>query len=233
MRNIYSAVDSSAIYESLNKQGFARVPRVLSLDQCQMFIDGYEDDDSYRSTINMARYRFGSGQYRYFKYPLQNHLVELRQQSYDFLLPVAKKWAADLKQEVHFPYEHQQYLMDCNDAGQVRPTPLILKYQQGDYNCLHQDLYGDLVFPLQLVIMLSDCEVDFTGGELVLTEQRPRMQSRAHVLQLKRGEAAIFAVNQRPVLGARGYYKVTMRHGVSTLQSGVRYTLGIILHDAK
>lgn len=233
MNNIYASVDQAAIYENLNKRGFARVSNLLSEDQCQAFIDGYNNDNNYRSTINMSRYNFGSGQYRYFKYPLQNVLVELRQQSYDFLAPVARKWAEHLKQEVLFPSNHQEYLVNCHNFGQPRPTPLILQYHQGDYNCLHQDLYGDIVFPMQLVIMLSDCEKDFRGGELVLTEQRPRMQSRAHVLQLKRGEAAIISVNHRPVLGTRGYYKATMRHGVSAVESGVRHTLGIILHDAK
>ena len=214
MDDYFSLVDSTATRVALNTQGFARIPEFLSPEICRNFIQGYSQDLLYRSTINMQRFNFCSGQYRYFKYPLEERLTSLRRQSYEFLRPVAKQWAADLKQ------------------NQVRPTPLILRYQQGDYNCLHQDLYGDLVFPLQLIVMLSDPAADFTGGELVLTEQRPRMQSRAHVLNLAHGEAVIIAVNHRPAAGTRGYYRVVMKHGVGEIHGGTRHTLGIILHDA-
>tara|TARA_B110000977_G_scaffold170940_1_gene222079 strand:+ start:3889 stop:4590 length:702 start_codon:yes stop_codon:yes gene_type:complete len=232
MDDYFSLVDSTATRVALNTQGFARIPEFLSPEICRNFIQGYSQNLLYRSTINMQRFNFGSGQYRYFKYPLEERLTSLRRQSYEFLRPVAKQWAADLKQNFQFPERYQDYLDCCHQAGQVRPTPLILRYQQGDYNCLHQDLYGDLVFPLQLIVMLSDPAADFTGGELVLTEQRPRMQSRAHVLNLAHGEAVIIAVNHRPAAGTRGYYRVVMKHGVGEIHGGTRHTLGIILHDA-
>ncbi len=232
MDNLFSLVDPTATRVALNTRGFARIPGFLSPDSCRNFVQGYSQDALYRSTINMQRYNFGSGQYRYFKYPLEQTLSSLRHQSYDFLRPVAEQWAADLKQDFQFPERYEDYLNCCHQAGQLRPTPLILRYEQGDYNCLHQDLYGDLVFPLQLIVMLSDPDADFAGGELVLTEQRPRMQSRAHVLNLALGEAVIIAVNHRPAAGARGYYRVVMKHGVGEVHRGVRQTLGIILHDA-
>lgn len=233
MPDYFSAVNQNTLLSQLDQQGYACIPNLVPVSMCQDFIKGYTDDTRYRSTINMARYNFGNGQYRYFMYPLPDALNQLRQQSYDFLLPLAKEWASNLNQNVAYPDSHDDYLKLCHEAGQTRPTPLILRYEQGDYNCLHQDLYGELNFPLQLIVMLSDPERDFEGGELVLTEQRPRMQSRAHVLHLKQGEAAIIAVNYKPKVGARGYYRVTMRHGVSELKSGCRHTMGVILHDAK
>ena len=180
----------------------------------------------------MARHGYGRGEYRYFAYPLPELVAELRSALYERLVPIANGWRESLGAGEPFPAMHAEYLERCHAAGQMRPTPLILRYGPGDYNCLHQDLYGDLVFPLQAAFLLSEPGKDFTGGEFVLTEQRPRMQSRVNVVPLKAGEAVIFAVNHRPVQGSRGTYRVTMRHGVSPVRSGSRHTLGIILHDA-
>jgi len=233
MHNYYSAVNQENILEEIDRKGFTCTPNLVPIPICKDLIKSYADDTLYRSTINMARYSFGQGQYRYFKYPLPNLINTLRKHSYDFLLPLARQWAYNLKQDLSYPDFYADYLRLCHQAGQARPTPLILRYEQGDYNCLHQDLYGELNFPLQLIVMLSDPHKDFDGGELVLTEQRPRMQSRAHVLNLEQGEAAIIAVNYKPKLGTRGYYRATIRHGVSELKKGYRHTMGVILHDAK
>ena len=233
MQDFFSKIDQENTLEQLNERGFVRIPDLLPEQYCNSFINGYTDDLRYRSTINMARYNFGEGQYRYFSYPLPSGLGELRSQSYAFLLPLARKWARDLQQDIIYPDCHEGYLELCHQAGQNRPTPLILRYNQGDYNCLHQDLYGDLFYPLQLIVMLNKPGSDFDGGELVLTEQRPRMQSRAHVIKLQQGEGVFIAVNERPKLGARGYYRVKMRHGVSEITKGTRYTMGVVLHDAK
>lgn len=181
----------------------------------------------------MARHGFGRGEYKYFCYPLPEIIQDLRTNFYPRLAKVANAWEETLGREPSYPTEHEAYLKKCHAAGQTRPTPLLLKYGAGDYNCLHQDLYGDLFFPLQVAFLLSEPERDFTGGEFVLVEQRPRMQSRVEVVSLRQGEGVIFAVNQRPVRGSRGYYRVGMRHGVSRLRSGERHTLGVIFHDAK
>jgi hypothetical protein len=215
----------------LLEQGFTRVPGILKKKQCEALISNY-DENIYRSTINMQRYNFGRGEYKYFAYPLPDLITSLRQSFYKSLLPVAKAWADRLKIAADFPKTHDDYIKHCHSNGQLRPTPLILKYKEGDYNTLHQDLYGNIHFPYQAAIMLSD-PAGYAGGEFTLIEQRPRMQSVAHLQQLMQGEAIIFAVNEFPKLGKCGYYRAKLRHGVSVLRSGSRYTLGIILHDAR
>jgi hypothetical protein len=204
---------------------------LLSAEEREALIAAYEEDRLFRSTVVMARHGFGKGEYRYFSNPLPELIGTLRKALYARLIPVANQWRERLGQGDPLPAEHAEYLELCHAAGQTRPTPLLLRYGPGDYNCLHQDLYGDLSFPLQAAFLLSE-PAGFEGGEFVLTEQRPRMQSRVHVVPLKAGEAVIFAVNHRPVQGAKGTYRVTMRHGVSPVRSGSRHTLGIILHDA-
>jgi hypothetical protein len=214
---------------ALDGCGWAVLPKLLTPDECRALISRYDDNAQFRSKVVMARHGFGRGEYKYFAYPLPPRVAELRESLYPRLVPIANRWSERLKSEVRFPPAHQEFLKRCHDAGQTRPTPLLLKYGPGDYNCLHQDLYGERVFPLQVAILLSK---DFEGGEFVLTEQRPRMQSRASVVPLTQGDGVVFAVNHRPVEGARGPYRVTMRHGVSTIRSGERHTLGIIFHDA-
>jgi hypothetical protein len=220
------------IYADLDKRGWATTGSLLSEDERRALIAGYGDDERFRSTVVMARHGYGRGEYRYFSYPLPELVRTLRERLYDALLPVANRWREALGQGDPFPASYQQFLEGCHAAGQKRPTPLLLRYGPGDYNCLHQDLYGEWVFPLQAAFLLSEPERDFTGGEFVLTEQRPRMQSRVEVVPLQAGEAVIFAVNHRPVAGTRGTYRVAMRHGVSELRSGSRHTLGVIMHDA-
>jgi hypothetical protein len=192
----------------------------------------YADDEHFRSRVPMARHGFGRGEYRYFNYPLPELVAELRGAVYPQLVPIANRWNASMGLAVRYPAAHAEFIARCHAAGQRRPTPLLLQYGAGDYNCLHQDLYGEHVFPLQLAILLSEPGRDFSGGEFVLTEQRPRMQSRADVVPLRQGDAVVFAVHQRPVQGTRGSYRVNMRHGVSRVRSGHRHTLGIIFHDA-
>jgi hypothetical protein len=216
----------------LDTQGFAIIKGVINPPDCRAIAAQFDQDDHFRSTIDMSRYGFGRGKYRYFKAPLAPELAELRTALYDLLLPCANAWQATLGLPL-FPLSHVQFLELCHRAGQVRPTPLLLHYRDGDYNCLHQDIYGDLVFPIQAAILLDRPGIDFTGGEFVLTEQRPRRQSRASVAPLGQGDAVIFAVNSRPVMGTHGPYRVSMRHGVSTIHQGQRRTLGIILHDAR
>lgn len=220
------------IHAELDQRGWSLTGPLLGESERSELIQAYSDDSRYRSTVVMARHGYGRGEYRYFAYPLPEPVAALRPALYERLVPLANRWRNGLGSAAAFPETHAEYLHLCHAAGQTRPTPLILRYGPGDYNCLHQDLYGDLVFPLQAAILLSEPGTDFTGGELVLTEQRPRMQSRVSVVPIEAGEAVIFAVNQRPVQGARGTYRVTMRHGVSEVRSGSRYTLGIILHDA-
>jgi hypothetical protein len=218
------------IAAGLNERGWATTGALLTDSERRQLIASYDDQLLFRSTVVMARHGFGRGEYRYFAYPLPPLVQSLRELLYERLLPVANGWRAALGAEP-FPDTHAEFLERCHAAGQTRPTPLLLSYGPGDYNCLHQDLYGDWVFPLQAAFLLTD-PASFEGGEFVLTEQRPRMQSRAQVVPLKAGEAVIFVVNHRPVRGTRGTYRVAMRHGVSELRSGSRHTLGVILHDA-
>lgn len=227
------SIDWNVVKTRLDDTGFASLGRLLDAPTCSHIIKNYDDDTLYRSTINMARHNFGRGQYRYFTYPLPGLIQTLRQDLYPHLAAIANDWTATLGTHPHYPPSHADFIKHCHAEKQTRPTPLVLRYGPGDYNCLHQDLYGDILFPLQIVIMLSNPKTDFTGGEFVATEQRPRMQSRAHVVPLVRGEAVVFAVNERPVQGRLRPYRVKMRHGVSTLVSGTRHTLGIIFHDAR
>lgn len=225
-------LDWVAIAEALDARGSATTGPLLTPSECQSLAACYGDDGLFRSRIVMARHGFGSGEYKYFAYPLPEIVGGLRTGLYARLARVANVWLARMGREGDFPAEHAAFVARCHAAGQTRPTPLLLQYEAGDYNCLHQDLYGPTVFPIQVAFLLSEPGVDFTGGEFVLVEQRPRMQSRPEVIALAQGEAVIFAVNERPVAGAKGDYRVKMRHGVSRLRSGRRHTLGVILHDA-
>jgi hypothetical protein len=227
-----SSLDWSAISRSLDAEGLATTGVLLSPTACRQLAALYGQDSGFRSRVVMQRHGFGQGEYRYFERPLPDAVQHLRESLYPPLARVANGWNAALGIERRFPDTLAAWLKACHAAGQSRPTPLLLKYQAGDYNCLHRDLYGDMVFPLQLTILLSDPLRDFTGGAFMLTEQRPRMQSRGHVVTLQQGEAVIFAVNERPVKGTRGWYRTAMRHGVSTVRSGQRFTLGVIFHDA-
>jgi uncharacterized protein len=225
--------DRDAIGAALDANGFSVMAGLLDADACGAITRLYPDDSRFRRHIHMARHGYGRGEYKYFAAPLPEIVGALRTALYPVLAAVANRWNAAMGDPVRFPPRLASFLTRCHDAGQTRPTPLLLKYGPGDYNCLHQDLYGEHVFPLQVAILLSEPGADFTGGEFVLTEQRPRMQSRAAVVPLRRGDAVIFAVRHRPAQGARRSYKVNLRHGVSTMQSGERYTLGVIFHDAK
>ncbi len=218
--------------EALDEQGYVVLPRLLDASTCRTLIAGYGDEVRFRSRIVMARHNFGRGEYQYFAYPLPPVVQRLREALYEALAPIATAWAARMSTPTRYPKTLQAYLSRCHRAGQKRPTPLMLKYGPDDYNCLHQDLYGDAHFPLQVATLLSRPGEDFTGGELILTQQRPRMQSLASVVPLQRGDAVAFAVNDRPVAGTRGDYRVKMRHGVSTVTDGERYVLGLIFHDA-
>ena len=224
--------DWEAVRADLDGQGSAILPGLLSGAECDATAAFYGPGPVFRSHVVMARHGFGLGEYRYFAYPLPPLVAGLRASLYPWLAPIANRWNERMGIEVRFPDEHADFLDRCHQAGQVRPTPLLLRYGPGDYNCLHQDLYGEHVFPLQVAILLSAPGEDFTGGEFVLTEQRPRMQSRAEVVPLAKGDAVVFAVNQRPHRGSRGDYRVAMRHGVSKVRSCHRLTLGIIFHDA-
>jgi len=225
-------IDWEKVSAALDERGSAIVERLLSPAQCRALAALYAKDDLFRSRVVMGRHGFGRGEYKYFRYPLPELLAAERAALYPQLAEIANRWNAAMGIDARFPPDHKAFLKRCHAAGQRRPTPLILKYEEGDYNCLHQDLYGEHVFPLQLTILLSEPERDFTGGEFVMTEQRPRMQSRAEVVPLQQGDAVVFAVNERPVRGARGAYRVKLRHGVSRVRSGRRYTAGIIFHDA-
>jgi hypothetical protein len=226
------ALDWRRIGQDLDLYGCATVPELATASQCDSLAALYARDDLYRSRVVMARHGFGRGEYKYFEYPLPDTIGELRTAMYPHLVPVANRWNQAMNIDVRYPAMHADFIRRCHDAGQVRPTPLLLQYGEGDYNCLHQDLYGEHVFPLQVAILLSEPGRDFTGGEFVMTEQRPRMQSRAEVVPLAKGDAVVFAVNSRPVQGTRGPYRVNLRHGVSRLRSGHRHTVGIIFHDA-
>ncbi len=223
--------DWTAVAADLDAFGAALLPKVLTPDRCRDLAALY-DRDLFRSHIHMARHGFGRGEYKYFRYPLPDPIGGLRSALYPQLALIANGWNARMGIDTHYPSNHADYLAQCHAAGQLRPTPLLLKYGPADYNCLHQDLYGDLHFPLQAAVLLSKPGEDFTGGEFVLTEQRPRMQSRAEVVPLDQGDLVIFAVSHRPVAGARGAYRVVLRHGVSRIRSGHRFTAGVIFHDA-
>ena len=224
-------IDWTAVAADLDTHGCARIPRLLEPAACETIAAHY-DGDGYRSTVVMARHGFGRGEYRYYAYPLPDPVQALRTALWPPLAEIANRWNTTLGEPARYPAEHAEYLARCHAAGQVRPTPLVLRYGPGDYNCLHQDLYGEHVFPLQAAILLSEPGRDFEGGEFVLTEQRPRMQSRVEVVPLRQGDAVVFPVHHRPVRGGKGVYRVNMRHGVSRLRAGRRHTLGIIFHDA-
>ena len=217
----------------LEAEGNAIVKRILSPDECDEVRALYEKKQIFRSQVIMERHGFGRGEYRYFSYPLPELIADLRTAVYPQLVPIANRWNEAMSIDVRYPPTHAGFIQRCHQAGQNKPTPLILKYESDDYNCLHQDLYGEHVFPLQLAILLSEPDRDFTGGEFVMTEQRPRMQSRPIVVPLRKGDGVVFAVNYRPVQGRKSVYRVNLRHGVSRLRSGSRYTLGIIFHDAQ
>ena len=227
------AIDWARIAANLDAQGCATTGPLLTAEQCAALAQSYASDAPFRSRVVMARHGFGRGEYKYFAYPLPEPVAVLRAALYPPLAEIANRWNEAMAIDLRYPQEHASYLARCRKAGQTKPTPLLLQYGAGDYNCLHQDLYGEHVFPLQVTLLLSRPGEDFTGGEFVLTEQRPRMQSRAEVVPLAQGEAVIFPVHHRPVRGTRGIYRVNMRHGVSRLRSGHRHTLGIIFHDAK
>jgi len=228
-----AALDWRAIAAELEAHGCAATGPLLADEECKRLVAAYDAEELFRSRVIMARHGFGQGEYKYFAYPLPRLIADLRTALYPPLAQLANRWNDALGIALPYPRHHDALLARCREAGQVKPTPLLLKYGSGDYNCLHQDVYGEQVFPLQITILLSTPGVDFTGGEFVLTEQRPRMQSRAEVVSLHRGEAVIFPVHHRPIQGTRGTYRVNMRHGVSRLRSGRRYTLGIIFHDAE
>jgi uncharacterized protein len=226
-------LDWERLTRDLDASGNAVAEHLLTSPECQALASFYGAESSFRSRVVMARHGFGRGEYKYFAYPLPAMVADLRVALYPHLVPVANRWNSQMRVESVYPAEHAAFLARCRDAGQNRPTPLLLQYESGDYNCLHQDLYGEHVFPLQATILLSEPGTDFTGGEFVTTEQRPRMQSRPEVVPLRQGDAVIFAVSHRPVQGTRGIYRVNLRHGVSRVRSGKRHTLGVIFHDAK
>jgi hypothetical protein len=225
--------DWAVIGAELNAHGCAVLPKLLTPRECAELAALYPHEEHFRSHVHMARHGFGKGEYRYFKYPLPALVADLRTTLFPHLAAFANDWNARMNVAVRYPETHTAYLKICHKAGQMRPTPLLLQYTEGDFNCLHQDLYGELAFPLQATVLLSAPGQDFSGGEFVLTEQRPRMQSRVEVVPLAQGDAVIFAVHHRPVRGTKGNYRVNLRHGVSRIRSGHRHTLGIIFHDAK
>jgi hypothetical protein len=235
-RSIAAQVTSIAwaqVSQDLDAQGSAMVGRLLSVDECQSISSLYQKDDIFRSHVVMEHHGFGRGEYKYFSYPLPGLIASLRTAVYPHLVPIANRWNKAMGIDVRYPEKHSDYIEWCHQAGQIRPTPLLLQYGIDDYNCLHQDLYGEHVFPLQLAILLSEPDKDFTGGEFVMTEQRPRMQSRPIVVPLRQGDGVVFAVHKRPVQGNKGVYRVNLRHGVSRILSGHRHALGIIFHDAQ
>ncbi|MGH9899048.1 MAG: 2OG-Fe(II) oxygenase [Pyrinomonadaceae bacterium] len=226
------AIDWERMSQDLDAQGSAMIERLLSPDECQAIANLYPKDDIFRSRVVMGQHGFGRGEYKYFSYPLPDLLGDLRTAVYPHLVPVANRWNEAMRIDVRYPEKHADFIERCHKAGQFRPTPLLLQYGVDDYNCLHQDLYGEHVFPLQLAILLSEPGADFTGGEFIITEQRPRMQTRPMVVPLRQGDGVLFAVHHRPVQGTRGTYRVNLRHGVSRIRSGQRHTVGIIFHDA-
>jgi hypothetical protein len=233
VRDVMREMDWESIGGELDAAGCAVVPAVLPDEACDEVAALYDRDDRFRSRVIMARHGFGRGEYKYFDHPLPRAVARLRGALYAPLSAIANRWNEAMGVDVRYPHDHAAFLKRCHDDGQTRPTPLLLRYGEGDYNCLHQDLYGQHVFPLQMTVLLSRPGRDFTGGEFVLTEQRPRMQSRAEVVPLDRGDGVIFPVQRRPVQGTRGTYRVALRHGVSRIRSGRRHALGIIFHDAE
>ena len=228
-----AAIDWTKATSDLDAQGCAVLKGLFKAEECRALAALYPEDKMFRSRVVMGRHGFGRGEYKYFAYPLPQPIAELRPLLYARLQPIANRWNETMGIDIRYPESHEAFLARCHNAGQLRPTPLLLQYDEGDYNCLHQDLYGEHVFPLQVAILLSEPVRDFEGGEFVLTEQRPRMQSRAEVVPLAQGDAVAFAVHHRPVQGTRGTYRVNLRHGVSCLRSGRRHTVGVIFHDAK
>jgi hypothetical protein len=228
-----TALDWERVSHDLDAEGSALIERLLSPDECQEIAGLYPKDELFRSRIVMGRHGFGRGEYKYFSYPLPGLIRDLRTAVYPLLVPIANRWNTAMGSDVQYPRNHAEFIERCHQAGQTRPTPLLLQYGADDYNCLHQDLYGEHVFPLQLAILLSDPAKDFAGGEFVMTEQRPRMQSRPMVVPLRQGDGVVFAVHHRPVQGTRGTYRVNLRHGVSRIRWGHRYTVGVIFHDAE
>ncbi len=226
------AVDWDTVGAELDRHGNSVLPGLIDPSECDVLIALYNDDRRFRSRVVMARHGFGRGEYKYFEHPLPDLVGDLRTHAYPHLAPIANRWHEAMGIDVRFPAQHDAFIERCRLAGQLRPTPLLLRYGPGDYNCLHQDLYGEHVFPLQLAILLSQPAQDFSGGEFVLTEQRPRMQSCAEVVPLRKGDAVVFAVHHRPTQGTRGTCRVNLRHGVSRVRSGRRHTLGVIFHDA-
>jgi len=226
-------LDWERVWQELDAQGGVMIGRLLSPDESQSLAALYPKDDIFRSRVVMARHGFGRGEYKYFRYPLPDLIAGLRTAIYPHLVSIANRWNEAMGIDVRYPEEHADFIERCRQAGQDRPTPLLLQYGADDYNCLHQDLYGEHVFPLQLTILLSRPDKDFSGGEFVMTEQRPRMQSRPLVVPLRQGDGVVFAVHNRPVQGTRGTYRVNLRHGVSRVRSGHRHTVGIIFHDAQ
>jgi len=232
MTSILDLLDWQSVTENINDNGFAIVPNLLTNEQCNEIIDNYSNPNAYRKTVVMERYRFGVGEYKYFNYPIPNLIQTIRENVYPKLAPIANSWMKVLNIDTKFPDTFQDLQNLCHENNQRKATVLILKYGKGGYNTLHQDLYGDIYFPMQTVLFLNEPDIDFTGGEFVLTQQTPRAQSKAVVLKPKKGDMLIFTTNFRPVKGTKGYYRVNMKHGVSELHSGERHTLGIIFHDA-
>ena len=230
--DLVDTFDWLGIEKELDRQGNAVMEHFLSPEECRTIAGLYPKDEIFRSRVVMGRHGFGRGEYKYFRYPLPDLLGGLRTAVYPRLVPIANHWNEAMGIDARYPEKYADFIEQCHKAGQVRPTPLLLQYGAGDYNCLHQDLYGERVFPLQLAILLSDPGADFDGGEFVMTEQRPRMQSRPMVVPLRQGDGVVFAVHNRPVQGTRGTYRVNLRHGVSRIRSGHRHTVGIIFHDA-
>jgi hypothetical protein len=227
------SIDWPKTEDSLWTNGFAQLGKILTNPECDKLIALYPDEKHFRSRINMERYRFGKGEYQYFAYPLPETVTQLRTNLYTDLVPIANRWMKALNLPGDYPGSHDKFIEFCHTNGQTRPTPLMLRYTAGDYNCLHQDIYGDIVFPFQVIFSLSEPNKDFTGGELLLVEQRPRAQSTGRVLLPLKGEAVVITTRWRPVQGTRGFYRAVLKHGVSTVHTGTRFTLGIIFHDAK
>lgn len=231
--NLNTDYDWPELRQIIDRDGYVRLPKLCSADDCNTLKALYQEPEHFRSRIVMSRYGFGEGEYQYFQYPLPALVKQLREQIYPQLAALANQWMEQLGAESRYPEQHADFIRFCHEHGQCRPTPLLLRYQSGDYNRLHQDLYGDIYFPMQLAILLDQPGKDFSGGEFVLTEQKPRTQSKASVVPLEQGDAVIFAVNERPARGTRGFYRLKMRHGVSEVRSGLRHTLGVIFHDAR